>query len=147
MNLPEHRETILSFLTPHFEDIRSAFETEWRGEESASLQKWLDLEKSVEESIMNRLGNAHQTNPIQNIIIHYGYPRLDVNVSKQLHHLLKSPFSVHPQTGKISVPIDGERFKDFDPFSVPSIQDLRNELQQNKQEKGNHSLVACQLTL
>uniref|UniRef100_A0AAY4D180 DNA primase n=1 Tax=Denticeps clupeoides TaxID=299321 RepID=A0AAY4D180_9TELE len=62
------------------------------------------------------------------IMLQYCYPRLDVNVSKGVNHLLKSPFSVHPKTGRISVPIDLEELDKFDPFAVPTISLICEEL-------------------
>jgi DNA primase catalytic subunit len=37
------------------------------------------------------------------IIFAYAYPRLDVEVSKKMNHLLKAPFCVHPKTGKVLI--------------------------------------------
>ncbi|KAL1021446.1 hypothetical protein UPYG_G00013350 [Umbra pygmaea] len=62
------------------------------------------------------------------IMLQYCYPRLDVNVSKGVNHLLKSPFSVHPKTGRISVPIDLRELDQFDPFDVPTISLICEEL-------------------
>ncbi|KAI3356883.1 hypothetical protein L3Q82_003533 [Scortum barcoo] len=62
------------------------------------------------------------------IMLQYCYPRLDVNVSKGVNHLLKSPFSVHPKTGRISVPMDLKELDRFDPFTVPTISLICEEL-------------------
>lgn len=62
------------------------------------------------------------------IMLQYCYPRLDVNVSRGVNHLLKSPFSVHPKTGRVSVPIDVKAVDQFDPFCVPTISQICQEL-------------------
>ena len=45
-------------------------------------------------------------------------------VTQKLNHLLKSPFVVHPGTGRICVPIDTGRLEEFDPLDVPTLQGL-----------------------
>ncbi|KAK2885737.1 hypothetical protein Q8A67_016574 [Cirrhinus molitorella] len=69
------------------------------------------------------------------IMLQYCYPRLDVNVSKGVNHLLKSPFSVHPKTGRISVPIDLKELNTFDPFEVPTISLICEELERPRADE------------
>lgn len=63
------------------------------------------------------------------IVFSYVYPRLDVEVSKHMNHLLKSPFVIHPKTGKVCVPLDPETLDHFDPnASAPTLRTLEKEL-------------------
>lgn len=53
------------------------------------------------------------------ILLYYMWPRLDSEVTKSMNHLIKTPFSVHPATGKISVPIPPNEIDSFDPNRSP----------------------------
>jgi len=65
---------------------------------------------------------------LKDVVLQFTYPRLDINVSKQMNHLLKAPFVVHPKTGRVCVPIDPEKLDEFSPFEVPTIGRLVEEL-------------------
>lgn len=66
----------------------------------------------------------------QDILLEYTYPRLDAEVSKHLNHLLKSPFCVHPATGRICVPVDPKTVDEFDPLDVPTVTELLGQIDQ-----------------
>ncbi|KAM4795222.1 DNA primase small subunit [Rhinophrynus dorsalis] len=89
----------------------------------SSIERWEKLKKCLLNPDLKK-----GTLAAKEIMLQYCYPRLDVNVSKGLNHLLKSPFSVHPKTGRISVPIDFKKVDQFDPFAVPTISLICSEL-------------------
>ena len=61
----------------------------------------------------------------EDILIEFTYPRLDINVSKQMNHLLKAPFCVHPKTGRVCVPvIDLDHPELFEPNKAPDLADV-----------------------
>ena len=63
---------------------------------------------------------------LEEIQLHYLYPRIDIEVTKQMNHLLKSPFCVHPGTGKISIPINPKTVEKFDVDAVPTLKYFSN---------------------
>lgn len=77
----------------------------------------------------------------QDVILEYMYPRLDVEVSKHLNHLLKSPFCVHPGTGRVCVPIDSRNPENFDPMAVPTVTELLAEIDAWEMKSGGDEKV------
>jgi DNA primase small subunit len=78
----------------------------------------------------------------QDIVLEYTYPRLDIEVSKKLNHLLKSPFVVHPGTGRVCVPINTNELEDFDPLGVPTVQGLLQEIDAWKEDEEAETAAA-----
>jgi len=62
------------------------------------------------------------------VFVHFLWPRLDKAVTIQANHLIKLPFSIHKSTGKISIPLKLEDFKDFDILNkLPSVIEVFND--------------------
>ena len=59
---------------------------------------------------------------------------MDYNVSTMQNHLLKLPFSIHPSTKNVSVPLFSHEIDKFDPQSCIKLQDLMKELDQLQKE-------------
>ncbi|XP_049436704.1 DNA primase small subunit [Epinephelus fuscoguttatus] len=106
------------------EDVRKELQQHFQNERKPETRWKLLRDQATRKQATAKKGQHFE----KEIMLQYCYPRLDVNVSKGVNHLLKSPFSVHPKTGRISVPIDLKELETFDPFSVPTISQICEEL-------------------
>ncbi|XP_074563439.1 uncharacterized protein LOC141820057 [Curcuma longa] len=114
------------------DSIASELLDKWQGNRRSSISKedvnvsrWEQL-KHVLQSGKHKAQGLRRC--VEEIIFTYTYPRLDMEVSKHMNHLLKAPFCVHPKTGRLCVPIDPNDCDDFDPTTVPTLSQLIEEL-------------------
>eukprot|EP00898_Chlorokybus_atmophyticus_P003932 jgi/Chlat1/453/Chrsp103S01064 len=115
------------------EDVKEKLRDSWHsgrrastGNKDDSVTRWKEMQKVV--TARQKAKNAKVPwlrRCLDEIIFTYIYPRLDVEVSKHMNHLLKSPFCVHPKTGRVCVPMDPAKASEFDPLAVPSVQQAR----------------------
>ncbi|CAL3971772.1 unnamed protein product [Diplocarpon coronariae] len=104
----------------------------------ASKSKWADIDTLAKTGASKALDSKALLEAKQDIVLEYTYPRLDIEVSKHLNHLLKSPFVVHPGTGRVCVPINTKYCADFDPLGVPTITELLQEIDEWNAPEGEH---------
>ncbi len=104
-----------------------------------SVTKWNSIYKELiisekSEKINKRPGAKYTTTELclKEIKLNILYPRLDINVSKHINHLLKAPFCVHPKTGLISVPMSENDIINFNLDKIPSITDSIDDFMANK---------------
>ncbi|MBW0470017.1 hypothetical protein O181_009732 [Austropuccinia psidii MF-1] len=119
-------------------ELQTKFSAKWFSNPGlSSAEKWQEVFDYIDQHKADKKKYFQARDTINNIVLHYSYPRIDLEVSKHMNHLLKSPFCVHPATGKLCVPIDPTRAFAFDPTTVPDVRDLLREL--DKDSKTNPS--------
>jgi len=117
--------------------LKAALQKKWDSAPGrASSSKWADIDSVAKTGIIKDKKKSEELlEAKQDIVLEYTYPRLDAEVSKKLNHLLKSPFVIHPGTGRVCVPIDLRKVEDFDPLGVPTVTQLLSEIDEWKGEE------------
>jgi DNA primase small subunit len=119
LDTPERREKVLALLGDTATSERVS--DEWARKPAMSgEERWAAL---VRHGKPAKLGHT-----ITEIIFTFTYPRLDVNVSKGMNHLLKSPWCVHPKTGRVCVTVNPAESADFDPSGVPTLRHIAEDI-------------------
>ncbi|KAK9275327.1 hypothetical protein L1049_022590 [Liquidambar formosana] len=126
----ERFEKILEMIPD--ESITSELRGKWQENRRSSISKddinvvrWEQLKHMLQSKKQKAQGLRMC---VEEIVFSYSYPRLDMEVSKRMNHLLKAPFCVHPKTGRVCVPIDPNCCEEFDPTTVPTLSKLLEEL-------------------
>lgn len=118
-------ESIKQFLSLMEEPIKSEVSSIIK-KDTQPIEKW----EQIKSYMKDRSGDDYRKRKIlyAEILLHYCYPRLDIQVTKGMNHLLKAPFCVHPKTGKICVPFNPKTADSFNPMTVPTINTLIEEV-------------------
>lgn len=110
------------------ENVKKDIEPFLRIHEGNSKNVWSAFIRYVNSQRTHGSLGRKLKNIIEEVQLIYCYPRLDINVTKGINHLLKAPFCIHPKTGKLCTPFNPNAANKFDPTQVPTINILLAEI-------------------
>ena len=88
------------------------------------IKDYLESINSNQNQKKNNKKNSMVDLCIKDFKLNILYPRLDINVSTHINHLLKSPFCIHPKTGLVAVPLSHEDILKFKIDDIPRLDKL-----------------------
>ena len=120
---PDDRAQFVSMIVPEQDRLHREW-TDVVRVHASGAEAYLYLKHTIQ-----RLGprRAALLARLRDAILSRVWMKLDENVSKTRNHLLKVFFSVHPKTGRVSLPIPKSSLKTFDPRSLPTVGALYDE--------------------
>ncbi|KAJ2780431.1 p48 polypeptide of DNA primase [Coemansia javaensis] len=127
LKTPERWAKVLAALPD--DDLRQTLDAQWtRSPARPSADKWSEMIDAVDKRAKRRGARFGLSTFERDMMLQLAYPRLDENVTTHLNHLLKSPFCIHPKTGRVCTPIAPDQFDSFDPFAAPTLGQLLHEI-------------------
>ena len=94
-----------------------------------TLQDYGQSAKPSQKKLFDRVGHVQDVKDLDDqawsLLLSFIKPRIDEGVTLTMGHTLKVPFSPHPDTGKISIPLDWKTLDKVDPDKdIPTLQTL-----------------------
>ena len=95
----------------------------------------IDYLKSISKQKKNNNAPDFLDLCIKDFKLNILYPRLDINVSTHINHLLKSPFCIHPKTGLVAVPLSEEDILKFKIDDIPKLDKLIEDFNNHRKNE------------
>ena len=119
---------------------------------NSEIKKSSQKLKEIQDMILSKTKKSDKKNqePVADILylcindfkLNILYPRLDINVSTHINHLLKSPFCIHPKTGLVAVPLSEEDILKFKMDNIPRLDQLINDYNNGKKNENFEKYLA-----
>ncbi|KAI7833145.1 hypothetical protein BX661DRAFT_179254 [Kickxella alabastrina] len=120
------------------EELRNYLDEKWmKRPDRSSVDKWSEMIDAVDKKAAKRGSKFGLGTFERDMMMQCVYPRLDENVTTHVNHLLKSPFCIHPKTGRVCTPIGPDQFDEFDPMAVPTLAQLLREINDTAGDGGS----------